>query len=127
SYKMILFIFTGGTMILGTFVYLFYFQHELFTKILKPHQLSRIYGWLDPDHYASNYGYQLQQAMTGIGSGQLTGKGLHAGEQIQSGKIPEAHTDFIFAVIGEEFGFIGSSLLLLIYFLLIYRIIQITL
>src|SRR5699024_9954312 len=92
-----------------------------------PHQLTRIYGWLDPGQYASNYGYQLQQAMTGIGSGQLTGKGINEGVQVQSGKIPEAHTDFIFAVIGEEFGFLVSCLLLLIYFLMIYCIIQITL
>ncbi len=63
--------------------------------------------------------------MMGIGSGQLTGNGLGQGVQMQSGRVPEAHTDFIFAVIGEEFGFVGTSLLIFIYFLLIYRIIQI--
>lgn len=127
SSKMILFIVSGVTTLLGVLVYLFYFHHGLFTQVLKPHQLSRIYGWLEPEQYASNYGYQLQQAMTGIGSGQLNGKGFNKGVQVQSGKVPEAHTDFIFAVIGEEFGFIGTSLLVLIYFLLIYRIIQISL
>lgn len=127
SSKMILFIVSGVTTFLGVLVYLFYFHHGLFTQVLKPHQLSRIYGWLEPGQYASNYGYQLQQAMTGIGSGQLNGKGFNKGVQVQSGKVPEAHTDFIFAVIGEEFGFIGTSLLVLIYFLLIYRIIQISL
>lgn len=115
---------TGFT---GLLVYLFYFHHGLFTKFLKPHQLSRIYGWLDPKQYASEYGYQLRQAMMGIGSGQWSGKGFTQGIQVQSGKVPEAHTDFIFAVIGEEFGFVGACLLVLIYFLLIYRIIQIAL
>jgi len=127
SFKMILLLAAGLTGALSFLVYLFYFYHELFTQILKPHQLSRIYGWLEPGQYATNYGYQLQQAMMGIGSGQLTGKGLGNGVQVQSGRVPEAHTDFIFAVIGEEFGFIGSSLLILIYFLLIYRIVQIAL
>jgi len=127
SSKMITFIVSGTTLILGFLVYLFYFHHELFTQVLKPHQLSRIYGWLDPGQYSSNYGYQLQQARMGIGSGQLTGKGFNEGEQVQSGNVPEAHTDFIFAVIGEELGFFGASLLVLIYLLLIYRIIQIAL
>lgn len=127
SSKMIFLLFSSVTTVLGLLVYLFHFQHELFTQILKPHQLTRIYGWLDPGQYASNYGYQLQQAMTGIGSGQLTGKGFNEGVQVQSGKIPEAHTDFIFAVIGEEFGFLGACLLLILYFLLIYCIIQIAL
>lgn len=127
SSKMLVFIISGITTALGCLAYLFYFQHELFTKVLKPHQLSRIYGWLDPEQYASDYGYQLQQATIGIGSGQMSGRGFTQGVQVQSGKIPEAHTDFIFAVIGEEFGFIGTVLLLLIYFLLIYRIIQIAL
>lgn len=125
SFKMILLIATCMTSVLSFLIYLFYSYHELFIQILKPHQLSRIYGWLEPGQYATNYGYQLQQAMMGIGSGQLIGKGLGNGVQVQSGKVPEAHTDFIFAVIGEEFGFIGSSLLILIYFLLLYRIVQI--
>ena len=127
SIKMIAFIFGSAAGLLSSLAYLFYFHHEVFTSFLKPHQLSRIYGWLDPRQYASDYGYQLQQAMMGIGSGQLTGKGINGGEQVQSGKIPEAHTDFIFAVVGEEYGFIGASILVLIYFLLIYRIIQIAL
>lgn len=127
SFKMIFLLASCMAGVFSFLIYLFYFKHELISQILKPHQLSRIYGWLEPGQYATNYGYQLQQAMMGIGSGQLTGKGLENGVQVQSGKVPEAHTDFIFAVIGEEFGFIGSSLLILIYFLLIYRIMQIAL
>ena len=127
SYKIILLIISIAATILGFLAYLFYFHLDLFERILKPHQLSRIYGWLNPNEYASDYGYQLKQAMMGIGSGQMTGKGFTNGIQVQNGKVPEAHTDFIFAVVGEEFGFLGASLLLLIYFLLIYRIIQIAL
>lgn len=67
------------------------------------------------------------QAMLAIGSGQLFGRGLGEGIQAQGGWIPEVHTDFIFAVIGEEFGFIGASFLISIYFIFIYRLVQIAL
>ena len=109
------------------FLVRFLFQHyfDAMGNILQPHQMGRIYGWLRPDEFASGYGYQLKQAILGIGAGQLTGHGFNQGIQVQNGKIPEAHTDFIFAVIGEEFGFIGASLLIILYFLLIYRIITI--
>ncbi|MCG5102190.1 rod shape-determining protein RodA [Oceanobacillus alkalisoli] len=125
SPKMIGLIFSIGAVFTSLLVYIFYFHQALFTRFFKPHQLSRIYGWLYPEQYTSDYGYQLQQAMLGIGSGQIGGKGVNQGVQVQSGKVPEAHTDFIFAVIGEEFGFIGSSILIFIYFLLIYRLVQI--
>lgn len=111
---------------IGLFLYLLYqLNYDLFTSIFQPHQLGRIYGWLNPGQYASEYGYQLQQALLGIGSGQMSGAGFNEGIQVQSGRVPEAHTDFIFAVIGEEFGFIGASILISLYFLLIYRIIMI--
>ncbi|WP_067727463.1 rod shape-determining protein RodA [Oceanobacillus damuensis] len=127
SSKMISLLFFGMTSIIGILVYMYQMYFEIFTKIFKPHQLGRIYGWLSPDEYGSGFGYQLKQSMLGIGSGQFTGAGFNQGVQVQSGKIPEAHTDFIFAVVGEEFGFVGSSILLFLYFLLIYRIITIAL
>ncbi|SET68249.1 rod shape-determining protein RodA [Oceanobacillus limi] len=108
-------------------VYIYFNYFDLFTKIFKPHQMGRIYGWLNPNEYASDYGYQLKQAVLGIGSGQLTGAGFNQGVQVQNGKIPEAHTDFIFAVIGEDFGFVGACILISLYFILIYRIIVIAL
>ncbi|MDO3661611.1 FtsW/RodA/SpoVE family cell cycle protein [Bacillus sp. C28GYM-DRY-1] len=83
-----------------TFLHNYYF--EMFSKIIKPHQLDRIYGWLSPHEHASTYGYQLTQSLVAVGSGQLTGSGFTHGVQVQGGKIPEAHTDFIFAVIGEQ-------------------------
>ncbi|MBK3493919.1 rod shape-determining protein RodA [Viridibacillus sp. YIM B01967] len=108
--------------LIGFLVYLHNNFYDIFIKIIKPHQLERIYGWLSPDEYALSYGYQLKQAVLGIGSGQMYGSGFNQGRQVQSGNIPEAHTDFIFSVIGEEFGFIGASILITLYFILLYRI-----
>ncbi len=83
-------------------------------------QIKRIYGWLQPYENIGGIGYQLVKSMTAIGSGQLSGKGLHENTVY----LPEAHTDFIFAVIGEQFGFIGTSLVVSLFFMLIYRIIH---
>lgn len=125
SIKMILLLVTGAVSALGTLIYLHFYNFELFSKIIDDHQLPRIYGWLNPAEYSQGFGYQLRQALLGIGSGQLSGSGYNQGAQVQSGRIPEAHTDFIFAVIGEEFGFVGASILICLFFLLIYRIITI--
>ncbi|MGM0836259.1 MAG: rod shape-determining protein RodA [Bacillota bacterium] len=111
--------------VLGTLVYLHNFHFELFTKFIEPHQLERIYGWLSREEYASSYGFQLTEALKGIGAGQVSGRGLLAGVQSQSGRIPEVQTDFIFALIGEEFGFVGATLVISIYFIMIYRLIMI--
>lgn len=127
SLKMSALLISIATTALGTLIYLYFNHFELFSKYIHSHQLSRIYGWLNPTEYSQGFGYQLQQALLGIGSGQLTGSGFNSGYQVQSGRIPEAHTDFIFAVVGEEFGFIGTSILVILFFLLIYRIITIAL
>ena len=127
SLKMSGLLITIGTTSLGTLIYLYFNHFELFSKYIHSHQLSRIYGWLNPTEYSQGFGYQLQQSLLGIGSGQLTGSGFSSGYQVQSGRVPEAHTDFIFAVVGEEFGFIGTSILIILFFLLIYRIITIAL
>ncbi|WP_066188286.1 rod shape-determining protein RodA [Gracilibacillus timonensis] len=122
---------TGMTLLIsGGMVFLWYlFQNhqDILSTFLKPHQLGRINSWLDPTEYSMNFSYQLDQAKLGIGAGHFTGSGFNQGFQVQSGRVPEAHTDFVFAVIGEEFGFIGGSLLIVLYFLLIYRIIVIAL
>ncbi|MBD8070135.1 rod shape-determining protein RodA [Bacillus sp. PS06] len=125
SMKMISLFSASAISLISFLVYLHNHYFEVFSKIIKPHQLDRIYGWLMADEFASSYGYQLTQALLGIGSGQLLGKGIQQGQQVQSGRIPEVHTDFIFSVIGEEFGFIGASLLIILYFLLMYRIVKI--
>ncbi|WP_096189791.1 rod shape-determining protein RodA [Evansella halocellulosilytica] len=96
---------------------------HIFNMVIKDHQLSRIYAWLDPAGNISEEGYQLYHAIQGIGAGQLYGSGFGQGEKTQSGMIPELHTDFIFTVIGEEFGFVGATILIVVYFLLLYRMI----
>ncbi|MTW87232.1 rod shape-determining protein RodA [Virgibacillus dakarensis] len=86
------------------------------------HVSSRIYGWLDPEQYPDS-GYQLILAMLAIGSGQLFGKGISNMEVY----VPERHTDMIFTAISEQFGFIGASLVVALFFILIYRLIHIAL
>ena len=127
SYKMILFLVSNVVALIGFLVFLYNYSFDTFIKIIKPHQLERFYGWLSPEAFASSYGYQLMQAQRGIGSGQMTGWGFNQGKQVQSGMIPEVHTDFIFTAIGEEFGFIGATVIISLYFLLIYRMVMIAL
>ncbi|MBA4538546.1 rod shape-determining protein RodA [Bacillus aquiflavi] len=127
SFKILLSLIGIGSSVIGSLVYLHFFHFDFFSKMIKPHQLERIYGWLAPEQYASSYGYQHLQAKTGIGAGQMTGLGFMNGVQSQSGRVPEVHTDFIFTVIGEEFGFIGASILISIYFILFFRMISIAL
>lgn len=123
SWKVILLL--VGLVILGLafLVWLYFFNFDLFSIFLEEHQMERIYGWLDPEGNAGSYGYQLVEALKGIGSGGLYGSGFMEGIQSQSGNVPEIHTDFIFTVIGEEFGFLGATVLIVIYFLLFYRMI----
>lgn len=108
------------------FLYYLLLNHiELITKyVLEEHQLVRILGWLYPEEYASGYAMQTLNAIRGIGSGQLTGSGFLNSVQAANASTPELHTDFIFAVIGEEFGFLGSTVVICVYFLLIYRLIM---
>ena len=92
---------------------------------LKPYQRDRIFNFLDPERDTSNTGYQAIQAKIAIGSGKVFGRGLFEGVQTQYNYIPEKQTDFIFAVIGEELGLIGGLILILLYFLLLYRLFKI--
>ncbi|WP_017726513.1 rod shape-determining protein RodA [Halalkalibacterium ligniniphilum] len=111
-----------------TMVYLHNYHFAFFSNyLIESHQLERIYGWLNPEEYASDFSYQTVQAMIGIGSGQLYGSGYLQSIQSASGNVPELHTDFIFTVIGEEFGFIGATILLVIFFLMFYRMVLIAL
>lgn len=92
---------------------------------LSPHQQKRIESFLDPNSDPLGAGYNSIQAKVAIGSGGLFGKGFLAGNQTQLQYIPEQWTDFIYCVIGEEFGFVGSFITLLIFFILFIRIIKI--
>ena len=92
---------------------------------LQPYQKLRILTFLNPDRDPLGAGYQIIQSKIAVGSGGLTGKGFLKGTQSYLEFLPEKHTDFIFTLFSEEFGFLGSLLLLLIYSIMIYRIIRI--
>ena len=94
-------------------------------SLLKPYQKSRILTFLDPERDPLGAGYQIIQSKIAVGSGGIFGKGFLNGSQSYLEYLPEKHTDFIFTLFAEEFGFVGSLLLLLIYVIIIYRIINI--
>ena len=94
-------------------------------SLLKPYQKSRILTFFNPDRDPLGAGYQIIQSKIAIGSGGFFGKGFLKGTQSYLEFLPEKHTDFIFTLFSEEFGFLGSIMLLLLYILLIYRIISI--
>ena len=92
---------------------------------LKPYQKERIHTFLAPRKDEAGKGYNVRQAAIAIGSGGLWGQGLGKGSQSQLNFLPVAHTDFIFAGLAEATGFLGCSVLLLLYFVLMARIFKI--
>jgi rod shape determining protein RodA len=92
--------------------------------VLQAYQKKRVTSFLDPEASAAEGAYQQLQSMIGIGSGGFWGKGYEQGTQGRLGFCPERHTDFIFSVVGEEFGFIGSALLLIGYGVLLTILIR---
>ncbi|MEH7610576.1 FtsW/RodA/SpoVE family cell cycle protein [Gottfriedia acidiceleris] len=121
-----LFLISIPTILISTFLVILtkfpnYFEARILS-LLMPHQRSRIEGWLNPFEH-SDAGFQTKQGLLAIGTGQLSGKGYLNGAVY----IPEKHTDFIFANIGEEFGFVGGALCIALFFLLLNRIMNISL
>jgi rod shape determining protein RodA len=94
-------------------------------SFLKPYQKLRVLTFLNPDRDPLGAGYQIIQSKIAVGSGGLFGKGFLKGTQSYLEFLPEKHTDFIFTLFSEEFGFLGSVILLSIYAAIIYRIIKI--
>ena len=91
-------------------------------SFLKPYQKTRILTFLNPERDPLGAGYQIIQSKIAVGSGGIFGKGFLQGSQSYLDYLPEKQTDFIFTLFSEEFGFIGSLILLTIYALIIYRI-----
>ncbi|AGK55519.1 rod shape-determining protein RodA [Bacillus sp. 1NLA3E] len=120
SWKLLLPIFGTGIMLVVGIFYLVLSKPDLLEKTLgvKEYQFGRIYSWLDPYNYQSSTGFQLTRSLLAIGSGETVGKG-YGNREIY---LPESQTDFIFSVVGEEFGFVGASVLVSLFFLLIYHI-----
>lgn len=88
---------------------------------LKPYQQDRIKNFLNPEVDPRGAGYQILQSKTAIGSGGVGGKGFQQGTQSQLRFLPQQHTDFIFSVFGEEWGFLGVISILILYFFIIFR------
>lgn len=123
NWRIILLFFSLGITIILALILMYIIKPEMLLILLDEYQLNRINSWLDPFGHAQGIGYQLMQSILSIGSGMTNGKGF--GES--NVYVPEAHTDFIFSIFAEEFGFIGGSILIGLYFLVIYRIVVIAL
>ena len=90
-------------------------------SVLQPYQVDRLTSFLNPSGNPGEEGYQQQQSKIAIGSGEKTGRGVEKATQTSLNFLPEHHTDFIFAVVGETYGFAGAALVLSLYALLIWR------
>jgi rod shape determining protein RodA len=93
-------------------------RHKIWGS-LKPYQQNRIRAFIDPSSDPLGSGYHANQSKIAVGSGQITGRGFRKGTQSQMAFLPERHTDFIFAVIAEERGFIGTGLMVILYLVLL--------
>lgn len=101
-------------------------NHRILSLFLNEYQIDRILPLVNPDLASSNY-YQTKNSIWAIGSGQLRGKGLYNGTINQLSYLPYSHNDFIFSVVGEEFGFLGCLGVLAVMFVIISRCIKISL
>ena len=93
--------------------------------LLKQYQMNRLLVFLDPDADTSGAGYNLKQSLIAVGSGGFFGKGIGHASQSGQGFLPEAHTDFVFALLSETFGFVGAFLLICLYAVLIFSTIRV--
>lgn len=109
--------------VVGTIIVLL-LATPLMWSLLKPYHRERISNFLNPENVPFTVGYQSLQSKIAIGSGLAFGKGIKQGSQSQLGFIPYRHTDFIFAVISEESGFMGAIVVLLLYLILFLRIFE---
>ena len=109
----------GFAVAINTFIF---FVTPIFWNNLKDYQQNRILTFINPMRDPFGAGYQIIQSKIAIGSGGISGKGFLLGTQKNMNFLPEHHTDFIFSVIGEEFGFFGCTFILFIYFLFLYKI-----
>ena len=93
--------------------------------VLKPYQVQRLTGFVNPSHDPQNQTYNITESLIAIGSGEKTGRGVQHASQTNLHFLPENQTDFIFAVVGETYGFVGAALVLSLYALLIWRSLRI--
>ncbi len=93
-------------------------------KVLKPYQKARLTSFQHPEDDPKGSGYQVRQSLIAVGSGGIWGKGATKGTQTQGDFLPIPYTDFIFAALCEEHGFVGAALVLILYFLILVRLVQ---
>lgn len=111
---LIVFVISTGFVLSVDFVY---------NNVLEPHQKDRINVLFSDNVDLKNEGYNLNQSMIAIGSGGVIGKGFMEGTQTKGGFVPEQHTDYIFTTVGEEWGFVGCAVVILLFVALLLRII----
>ena len=97
-------------------------QDFLMNNVLKPHQKKRIESLINPNADPLGAGWNVTQSKIAIGSGSFLGKGYMEGSQTSFNFVPFQSTDFIFSVIGEEFGYLGSMIFIILYFIFLYRV-----
>lgn len=107
-----------GVVLLSALMLFPFAWSELWSS-LHDYQKERILSFVDPDYDPAGRGYQGMQSRIAVGSGQLIGKGFHSGTQTQFKFLPEGHTDFIFAVLAEEWGFLGGVLFISLFLALL--------
>lgn len=122
SWKILLPVISAVLIIGGGLIFLagFYPNILVDSGLFSPYQMSRIQNWFNPFADTQGSGYQLAQSIKAVGSGQLSGKGLGISEVV----VPVRESDFIFTTIAENFGFMGAAVLLFVYFVLIYQMVQ---
>lgn len=108
-----------GAVVLAVFLVVNFPEFATEKLGIQPYQIKRVVTWFDPTVQVADDTFQIDRSLLTVGSGQLTGKGMNAAEV----GLPEAHTDFIFSIIGESFGFVGAALVVFLFFLLIYRLV----
>jgi len=114
-----------GTVVVGAAALVLYLLPALGVNVLQPYQVDRLTSFVDSGADRSATGYQLEQSKVAIGSGGAFGKGPSGATQTINDFLPEHHTDFIFAVVAEMFGFLGAGLLIAVYLVIIWRAIVI--
>jgi len=107
---------------IAIFLLILVFLTPVFYKVLAPYQQQRVRSFLNPSSDPTGAGYNSIQSMIAVGSGKIFGEGLGKGGQTQLAFLPEKHTDFIFAAISEEMGFVGSLVLLLSLLFVLWRL-----
>lgn len=125
--KKFLYVFFGGGFLTVLLIIIAHLIFNTPVPFLKEYQLNRLIAFINPSIDPQGIGYNIIQSKIALGSGKLTGKGLYQGTQNQLNFLPEKHTDFVFSVIGEEIGFIGVIVVIVLFFFLFWNLFKIAL